>query len=30
MGNYSRKLVEKDLCLDSIFKKYLEVIQTTK
>jgi glycosyltransferase involved in cell wall biosynthesis len=30
MGNYSRKLVEKDLCLDSIFKKYLEVIQATK
>ena len=29
MGNYSRKLVEKDLCLDSIFKKYLEAIQTT-
>jgi glycosyltransferase involved in cell wall biosynthesis len=30
MGNYSRKLVEKDLCLDSIFKKYLEVIQTNE
>ena len=29
MGCYSRKLVEKDLCLDSIFKKYLEAIQTT-
>ena len=29
MGNYSRRLVEKDLCLDSIFKKYLEAIQTT-
>ena len=30
MGNYSRKLVEKDLCLDSIVKKYLEAIQITK
>ena len=30
MGNYSRKLVEKDLSLDLIFKKYIEVIQTTK
>ena len=30
MANYSRKLVEKDLCLDSIFKKYLEVIQITE
>ena len=30
MGNYSRKLVEKDLCLDSIFKKYLEVIHAAK
>tara|TARA_B110000305_G_scaffold53294_1_gene58566 strand:- start:2051 stop:3178 length:1128 start_codon:yes stop_codon:yes gene_type:complete len=28
MGNYSRKLVEKDLSLDSIFKKYLEAIQS--
>ncbi len=30
MGNYSRKLVEKDLGLDSILKKYLEAIQTTR
>jgi glycosyltransferase involved in cell wall biosynthesis len=30
MGNYSRKLVEKDLCLDSVFKKYLEVIRITE
>ena len=29
MGNYSRKLVEKDLSLDSVVKKYLEAIQTT-
>ena len=29
MGNYSRKLVEKDLSLESIFKKYLEAIQNT-
>ena len=28
MGNYSRKLVKKDLSLESISKKYLEVIQT--
>lgn len=27
MGNYSRKLVEKDLSLELIFKKYLEVIK---
>jgi glycosyltransferase involved in cell wall biosynthesis len=30
MGNYSRKLVEKDLCLDSVYKKYLEVIRITE
>lgn len=30
MGNYSRKLVEKDLSLDSVVKKYIEVIQTIK
>ncbi len=28
MSNYSRKLVEKDLSLDTIFKQYLEAIQT--